>query len=167
MPVGSLALRSQHRAASAAVQQVISTASASVTTSALAPLLGGAIFLVIVVNIGRSASISTRKASLLNFAALNPTLRLQQNLSASARGGLQLLMNLIKVTMVSLMAWSAINGRLPQIISVQQLSFLQIFGLAAQIIVFSIGIRVGILLLVLAILDYVLPAATASKNPSK
>jgi len=55
--------------------------------------------------------------------------------------------------MVGLVGYSAVHGRIEQIISVQQLSFLQIFGLGAGI-VFSIIVRVAVLLLVLAIIDY-------------
>jgi flagellar biosynthetic protein FlhB len=65
-----------------------------------------------------------------------------------------LLLNVLKVAMVSLVAYSAVSGRLGQIIAVQQLSFQQIFGLGCEI-VFAIGLRVAVLLLVLAILDYI------------
>jgi flagellar biosynthesis protein FlhB len=62
-------------------------------------------------------------------------------------------MNLLKLSLVTCVAYSAVHGRLEQIISVQGLSFTQIFGLGAEVI-YAIGIRIGVLLLVLAIVDY-------------
>jgi len=56
--------------------------------------------------------------------------------------------------LVGAVAYSAIGNRIGQIIAVQQLDFIQIFGMASDVI-YSIGLRVGILLLVLAILDYI------------
>src|SRR5260221_287278 len=72
---------------------------------------------------------------------------------AREQGKMHFLMNLLKLCLVTLTAYSAIHGRLEQIVTVQQLSFIQIFGLGASII-YSIAIRIGILLLVLAIIDY-------------
>jgi flagellar biosynthesis protein FlhB len=120
---------------------------------ALAPLFVGAAFIVIVANVMQVGFNFTPERLSLNIAALSP-IRGFSKMFSYGQGGLQLLMNLIKVTLVGLVAWSAISGRLEEIISVQQLSFLQIFGLGATF-VFNIGIRVGVLLLVLAILDYV------------
>jgi flagellar biosynthesis protein FlhB len=120
---------------------------------ALAPLFGGAVFIVVVANVVQVGFNFTPQRLAINFAALNPV-RGFGKMFSYGQGGIQLLMNLIKVSFVSLMAWSAINGRLPQIISVQRLSFLQIFALGADL-VFNIGLRVGILLLILAILDYI------------
>jgi flagellar biosynthesis protein FlhB len=120
---------------------------------ALAPLFAGAAFIVIVANVIQVGFNFTPQRLAINFAALNPV-RGYSKLLSFGQSGPQLLMNLIKVTLVGLVAWSAIGGRIGQIIAVQQLSFLQIFGLGADL-VFNIGIRVGVLLLVLAILDYV------------
>src|SRR5436190_1212043 len=55
--------------------------------------------------------------------------------------------------MVGLVGYSAIHGRLAEIVSVQKLTFIQIFGLGSSI-VFSIVMRIGVLLLVLAVIDY-------------
>jgi flagellar biosynthesis protein FlhB len=120
---------------------------------ALAPLFGGAVFIVVVANVVQVGFNFSPQRLAINFSALNPV-RGFGKMFSYGQGGIQLLMNLIKVSFVSLMAWSAINGRLAQIISVQRLSFLQIFALGADL-VFNIGLRVGILLLILAILDYI------------
>lgn len=121
-------------------------------SSSLAPLLAGAMFLVIVVNLAQVGLNFSPQRLAINFAALNPT-RGFSKIFALRTSGPQLLLNLLKVTLVALVGWSAVAGRLGEIIAVQQLSYLQIFALGADL-VFSIGIRIGVLLLVLAILDY-------------
>jgi len=52
-------------------------------------------------------------------------------------------------------AYSALHDRMAQVVMAQELGYLQILGLGASL-VYSIGIRVGVALLVLAILDYVI-----------
>src|SRR5207302_7070470 len=59
----------------------------------------------------------------------------------------------LKMTLVAVAAYSAVHGRLNQIVSVVQLSHLQIFKLGGELL-FGIGLRVGLLLLVLALIDY-------------
>jgi flagellar biosynthetic protein FlhB len=122
-------------------------------SSAIWPLLAGAAFLVIVANVAQVGLNFNPQRLAINFGALNP-MRGFNKLFSYGQGGLQLLMNLAKVSLVSLMAWSAISGRLGQIIGVERLGYLQIFALGADL-VFSIGVRVGFLLLILSILDYV------------
>jgi flagellar biosynthetic protein FlhB len=62
-------------------------------------------------------------------------------------------MSLLKLFLVGLMAYSAIHGRIGQIVLAQEMGFVQIFGLAADIL-FNIAIRIGVLLFVLALMDY-------------
>ncbi|MGD0139562.1 MAG: flagellar biosynthesis protein FlhB [Tepidisphaeraceae bacterium] len=120
---------------------------------ALAPLLGGAMFIVIVANLAQVGLNFSPQRLAINFAALNPVRGLNK-IFGFGQGGLQLLLNLLKVVLVTLVAWSAVGGRLGQIVAVQRLSHLQLFAFAADMI-FSIGIRVGALLLILSIIDYV------------
>jgi len=120
---------------------------------ALAPLLGGAMFIVIVANLAQVGFNFSPQRLAINFAALNPVRGLNK-IFGFGQGGVQLLLNLLKVGLVTLVAWSAVGGRLGQIIAVQRLSHLQLFAFAADMI-FSIGIRIGVLLLILAIIDYV------------
>lgn len=119
----------------------------------VAPLLGGAVLIAIAVNIAQVGLNLSGQRLVPNLAALNPVRGLNKFLSGG-QGMVHLLMNMLKVAMVSLVAYSAVSGRLGQIIAVQQLSFQQIFGLGCEI-VFAIGLRVAVLLLVLAILDYI------------
>jgi flagellar biosynthetic protein FlhB len=68
-------------------------------------------------------------------------------------GWVQLLMNFAKVGLVAAVAWSAVSGRIEQILAVQTLSLMQIFGLSGEVI-YAIALRLAIVLLVLALLDY-------------
>jgi flagellar biosynthetic protein FlhB len=118
----------------------------------VAPLLGGTVLIAVAVNIAQVGfNLNTQRLA-PNLGALNPVRGLNKFLSGG-QGAMHMLMNVLKVLLVSLVAYSAVAGRLGQIIAAQQLSFPQIFGLGCEI-VFSIGWRVGLLLLVLAILDY-------------
>jgi flagellar biosynthetic protein FlhB len=119
---------------------------------AMAPFFIGIIIIAILVNVIQTGLHFSGAKLQPNFAALNPFKGLGKIFSGGA-AKMQFLMNLLKLTLVSLTAYSAVHGRLEQIVTVQQLSFVQIFGLGAGII-YSIAIRIGILLLVLALIDY-------------
>jgi len=123
-----------------------------VTARAMAPLLIGALLIAVLVNMMQVGLFFSTKRIQPNFAALNPTKGLSR-IFGGGNGMVQLLMNAGKMGLVALTAYSAIHGRMAQIVTVQQLTFIQIFGLGAQI-VYSIIVRITILLLVLAIVDY-------------
>jgi flagellar biosynthesis protein FlhB len=118
----------------------------------VAPVLVGVMLIVIAVNIAQVGLILSPARIQPNLEALNPFRGIGKILGRG-QGPIHLLMNIVKVVLVGLVAYSAIGDRLGEIISVQRLTFLQSFGIGAQI-VFNIGMRVGILLLVLAIFDY-------------
>jgi flagellar biosynthetic protein FlhB len=120
---------------------------------ALAPLFGGLAIIVILANVLQVGFQIHPERLAPNFAALNP-IRGLGKIFGGGRGVVFLLMSLLKVVLVAAVAYSAIGNRIGQIIAVQQLDFVQIFGAASDVI-YSIGLRVGILLLVLAIIDYV------------
>jgi flagellar biosynthesis protein FlhB len=69
------------------------------------------------------------------------------------KGWIQLVMNLLKLVLVTWVAYSAVADRLSLITSAQTLGFMAIFNLGAQV-VYAIGIRIGIVLLILALIDY-------------
>jgi flagellar biosynthetic protein FlhB len=66
---------------------------------------------------------------------------------------MQLGMSVIKMGLLGMVAYSALHNRIADITSVQSLSFLQIFGLGSSL-VYSIAMRVGIAMLIIAIIDY-------------
>ena len=120
---------------------------------ALAPLLIGAAALAIVVNI-MQVGLSLHPQRLQpNVAALNPFKGIGR-IFGKGKGPVQFGLTLAKLVAVSAAAWSAVRDRMAQIVAVQQLEFVQIFGLGAQMI-HSIGIRIGIVLLVIALVEYV------------
>jgi flagellar biosynthetic protein FlhB len=119
---------------------------------ACAPLLVGGIVLAIAVNVAQSGLVFSTARLQWRFEALNPVAGFGR-VFGGTRGISKLGMNFFKVVLVGISAYSAIAGRIGQIVLVQQLGFIQIYGLAMEII-FSITLRIGVLLLVLAIIDY-------------
>jgi flagellar biosynthetic protein FlhB len=119
---------------------------------AMAPLLIGVVLLAVLVNIAQVGLFFNTKKLQPNFGALNP-IKGFSKIFGGGQGGVALVMNFLKMTLVAMTAYSAVHGRIDQIVLAQQLTFIQIFGLGADL-VYSIVLRIGILLLVLAILDY-------------
>jgi len=119
---------------------------------AMMPFFFGIILIGVVVNMSQVGLVINFKRITPNLAALNPIKGLS-HLFAGARVFVRLGMSFIKVIFVALTAYSAVHGRMAQIMAVQQLTFIQIFGLGASII-YAIALRIGILLFVLALFDY-------------
>jgi flagellar biosynthetic protein FlhB len=119
---------------------------------AMAPLFLGVMLIAVLVNMAQMGLIFNPGRLAFNVAALNPVRGLSR-LFSGGQGLVKLGMSMLKLCMVALMAYSAIHGRIAQIILCEEMGFLQIFGLAADIL-FNIAIRVGILLFVLALFDY-------------
>jgi flagellar biosynthesis protein FlhB len=120
---------------------------------ALTPLLIGMMLIAIVVNMAQTGLNFNFGRLAFNFGALSPV-RGWSRLFSGGQGLVKLGMSLLKLSLVGLMAYSAIHGRLAQIVLAQELDFYQIFGLGADIL-FSIAIRIGMLLFVLALLDFI------------
>jgi flagellar biosynthetic protein FlhB len=116
------------------------------------PFLAGIVGIAIVVNLSQVGFNLNFGRLTPNLAVLNPVEGFNKIFS---RGGgfVKLGMGLLKVILVTTTAYSAVHGRLAQIMSVQRLDFTQIFGMGAEII-YAISLRIGILLFVLALFDY-------------
>jgi flagellar biosynthetic protein FlhB len=84
---------------------------------------------------------------------LNPTRGLKK-IFGGGQGVVTLLMNITKMILIGVVAYSAIHGKIGLIIGATQLASSQIFGLGASL-VYDIAVRIAILLLLLAIIDYV------------
>jgi flagellar biosynthetic protein FlhB len=123
----------------------------SVAAYAIAPLLIAVVIIAAFANIVQVGFILSPKRLQPNLGALNPFRGVGRLFSG--RNSMRLLMNLAKMALLALVAYSAIHSRIVQIMGVQQLTFIQIFGLGAEVI-YSIGLRVGVAMLILAILDY-------------
>lgn len=120
----------------------------------LAPLLVGVAMLVVAANLVQVGWAFNPQRLQPNLAALNP-LKGIGKLFGKGRSPLQAVMGAMKLVVVTMVAYSALHGRLGEVVNAQQLGYLQILGLGASV-VYSIGLRVGVALLILAILDYAL-----------
>ena len=119
---------------------------------ALAPMFLGAMLIVIVVNMAQ-VGLNFNVAKLQpNLGALNPLKGAGRMFKGQT--WVQLVFNLFKLTLVGWVAYSAVAGKIGEIAMAQGMEFQQIFHLGATL-VYSIGMRIGIVLLILAILDYV------------
>lgn len=123
----------------------------AMAAGATAPLLIGTVVLAVIVNVLQVGLILSGKRLQPNMGVLNP-LRGFSRLFAG-EGLVRLVMNLLKLALVAVVAWYAVRGRIEQIVTAQQLSCVQAFGLGASII-YSVGIRIAVILVVLAVLDY-------------
>ncbi len=118
---------------------------------AMMPFFIGAMLIAVMVNLVQVGLFFNTTRLTPNFAALNP-LRGAGRLFKGG-GWVQLVQNLLKLLLVAWVAYSAVSGRIGEIAMAQGLDFKQIFSLGASL-VYSIGMRIGIVLLILAILDY-------------
>lgn len=125
---------------------------AYIALMAMAPLFAGVLFLAVLVNILQVGLYFSPARLQPNIAALNPFQGLSRIFSRG-QGAMQLVMSLAKMVLVGLAAYSAIYGRLAQIVSVQEIDFKQIFVLGASLI-YSIILRIGAILLILSVADY-------------
>ena len=122
-----------------------------VVAKALVPLMAGIIVIAVVANVLQVGWHPNPGRLAPNFEALNPL----NGIGRLFKGKSMMVgvMALLKTALVAATIYSALHGRMNQIASVQELEFVQILHLGAEI-VYSIGLRVGILLLILAIIDY-------------
>ena len=134
----------------AALRADLSPPLISVAQSA-APLLVGGLVIAVVANLLQVGIFFSPKRLAPNFGALNPIKNLGRLFKGE--GFVHLLMNLFKITLVGLLAWSAVAGRLEPIITSQHLDSQSAFGLGASL-VYAIGLRIAIALFVLALIDY-------------
>lgn len=118
----------------------------------LVPLAGGLLLAAVLANLAQVGFFLSTKRLKPNLGALNPTKGVKR-LFGQGRAVAQLVMSLLKLTLVSAVAYSAIAGRMDEIVLAAALSIGQIFGLGAKIL-FDVTLRIGLVLLVLAIVDY-------------
>jgi len=118
----------------------------------LVPFLGGLALAAIVANVGQVGFHLSAQRLTPNLAALNPLGGLGRIFSGG-KGGVRLILDALKILLLGAVGYSAVHGRIEQIILVQRFGFVQIFLLASNV-VYSIGLRIGITLLILAIIDY-------------
>jgi flagellar biosynthetic protein FlhB len=118
---------------------------------AVMPLLLGGFIIAVVMNLVQVGLFFNPQRLMPNFGILNPGRGFGRLFSGE--GIVHLVLNLLKLGLVLSVAWSAIKGRFDQVLHAQQLDCAAAFKLGAGI-VYSIGMRIALLLLVLALLDY-------------
>jgi flagellar biosynthetic protein FlhB len=120
--------------------------------TSLLPLFIGGMLIAIAVNLAQVGFHLNPKRLQPNLGALNPIKGLGR-LFGGGRGKGHIIFSLLKLVLVTWVAWSAVSGRLGQIVTAQNLDLLQAFALGCEM-VWAIGIRIGVVLLILALLDY-------------
>ena len=119
--------------------------------AAMAPLLIGVIVIAFIANVVQVGFYFSPARLQPNLGALNPLRGVGRLFSG--RNPMQLLISLVKMVVLAAVAYSAIHSHIQQVLGVQGLGFVQIFNLGADL-VYSIAMRVGMALLILAIVDY-------------
>jgi flagellar biosynthesis protein FlhB len=120
--------------------------------AALAPLLIGMLLAVVVVDLLQVGFVLNLKRLQPNMGAASP-IKGVARLIGKGRSPVQGAISGAKLLLVGFVAYSAVHDRLPLILTAQRLEYQQIFGLGAEM-VYAIGIRIGVALLVLAVIDY-------------
>ena len=93
---------------------------------------------------------------------LNPAKGIKR-LFGGGRGPVGLLMNFAKLGVVGGVAYTAIHGRMAEIVALQQLPALGVFGFGAQVL-WTLATRTAWALLILALLDYAFQRYTTTKQ---
>jgi flagellar biosynthetic protein FlhB len=117
------------------------------------PLTVGLMVVGLVVNILQVGVHFNSKKLQPNFKALNPIKGLGQ-LFGKGRGFVPILLNFVKFAVIAVLAYQAVADRVQLIVGAQKLQFVQILQLACQV-VYAIAIRIGVVLFILALVDYV------------
>ena len=124
---------------------------AQVVKAAL-PFLVGLTLVIVVVNLLQVGLHLNLNRLQPNLGALNPFKGVGK-LFGKGRSPVQGLMAVLKLVLIGAVAYSALHGRLELIVSAQGLGHLQVFAMGAQV-VYDVALRVGIALLVLALIDF-------------
>ena len=118
----------------------------------LAPLLIAVVVIAVLVNAGQvGLRLSTKKLQ-PNPGVLNPISGFKK-LFFESRTYFTFGLNVLKLLLVAAVAWWAVGGALPQIVGLQRLTPAQAVGAGGRV-VFLVGIKVALALLVLSLLDY-------------
>ncbi len=131
---------------------VMVSSSVILVGKAMLPLLGGIVVVAIAINLVQVGFYANAARLQPKLSSLNP-LKGFQKVFGKKEGLMSGLMNAAKLSIVSFVAYSAIRDRMGMIVTVQQYDFLQIFAIGADVI-YRLAIRLGMVLLVLAIIDY-------------
>ena len=119
---------------------------------AITLFLLGVVCIAVIVNLAQVGFLFAPRKLTPRADALNP-LRGFGRIFGSSRSYVALLMNLGKMGLAGAVAWFAIENELPRLLGLAEVDFAPGVTLAATI-VFSIGIKIAVVLLLLAMADY-------------
>ena len=119
---------------------------------AVAPIFVGLMLVAVVCNIAQVGFHLSPDKIQPKWEQLNPTKGLSK-IFGKGQGVVSLLMNLVKMTIIAIVAYSAVAKRTHEIVGAQNLDYPSLFILGGTI-VYDLALRIAVLLLVLAILDY-------------
>lgn len=121
---------------------------------AMWPMLAGTLVIAVVANLIQVGFHPSAKGITPKFP-FNPVDGVKKLFSGggSGRGPVGLAMNVAKLAVVTFLVWTALNGKMGAIVGVANLEPGQIYQLCVGII-YDITIRIGVLLLVLAVADF-------------
>lgn len=125
--------------------------SGHVLVTSLFPLMLSVMAVALVVTVGQVGFMLTTKPLTPNFNKISP-LRGAKNLF-NARGGVRLIMSLLKVAVIAALSIYIIVYDLPAIVHLSRLSAVQAFAAACEL-VYALAIKLAVLLMVLAVIDY-------------
>ncbi len=125
--------------------------SAKVMLEAVAPVCLGITAMALLANVGQVGLLFTLKPLELSLSKLSPLQGIKKIFDA--RAGMRLVMSLGKIGVIAAVATWVILGDVASIITMAQLEPLPMFGLACEL-VYQLALKLAILLLVLALLDY-------------
>jgi flagellar biosynthetic protein FlhB len=114
--------------------------------SAVAPVLVGILMIAAAVQLAQTGFVFRFRAH-----PIDPAKNFQRIFGG--RGVAQLVINLIKLALVGVVTYFSARGRIGEIVSLQNRPFAEIATAAASL-VFSVGLRVGVAMLVIGALDY-------------
>ncbi len=121
--------------------------------TALAPFLLGLMVVAVAINLAQVGLFFSTARIQPKLEMLNP-LRGLKKIFGGGQGVVTLLMNMLKLVMIGVVAYSAVHDRIGLIAGSQTLDHMQAFGLGCQVM-HDIAMRIAVLLLILAIVDYV------------
>ena len=117
-----------------------------VVGSAVAPVLAGILLIAAVVQLAQTGFVFHFRAQPIDPAK-------NFNRIFGGRGVAQLVTNLLKLAVVGIVTYFAARGRIGEIVSLQNRPFAEIAAAAASLLVL-VGLRVGVAMLVIGVLDY-------------
>ncbi|MGR3309670.1 MAG: flagellar biosynthesis protein FlhB [Candidatus Brocadiales bacterium] len=123
------------------------------TTKMLLPIIGGLIAAAVAASLSQVGFMITPKRIKPDFGILNP-IKGFKKIFISVRSLIRLVMSTAKIAIVAIVAFYAIKNDLDRLLGLTSANLSQIFTIASYSI-FWLGIKVAIILLFLAIFDYI------------